>query len=51
MECPFKKELEEGSMVCDSGYSKCNTPQCPTNIFNQCQEDANSNALKKSKTE
>lgn len=46
MECPFKNELELGTMVCDAGYNKCHLPQCPTENFNKCQEGANNEALK-----
>lgn len=46
MKCPFKKELELGTMVCDAGYDKCHSRQCPTEIFNSCQEEANNEALK-----
>jgi len=48
MKCQFEKELNEGKIVCDAEYINCNIPQCPTNIFNKCQEDANSEALKES---
>lgn len=42
MRCPFEKELKAGTMVCD--YMGCKpsvgVKQCPTDIFNRCQEDA-----------
>ncbi len=41
MKCPFEKELQAGTMVCD--YMECKPPvgveQCPTDIFNRCQGD------------
>lgn len=39
MECPFKEQIELGSLVCDFG-GVCHEPgvvQCPTEIFNKCQ--------------
>lgn len=47
MECPFIEELKCGKIVCDKGYNKSpNAKECPTDIFNQCQEDAYQDQLK-----
>ena len=39
--CPFKKELQEGKMVCDAQFYSLpkGVGECPTQIFNQCQSD------------
>lgn len=39
MECPFKEQLNNGSMVCDFGglHHEPGVTQCPTEIFNKCQ--------------
>lgn len=43
MDCPYKEELARGEIVCDNeGKSG---KQCPTHIFNQCQEEANKDAV------
>lgn len=41
MDCPFKQQLAEGSMVCDYGGIRHGpgVEQCPTEIFNRCQGD------------
>lgn len=43
MKCPFKREIEKGTMVCDyGGQNYSDSPevqQCPTEIFNKCQEE------------
>lgn len=46
MKCQFTKEISEGSMLCDFMGVKPieGISQCPTDIFNRCQEDANERA-------
>lgn len=41
MDCPFKEQLVNGSMVCDYGgvRHEPDVEQCPTEIFNRCQGD------------
>lgn len=52
MNCPFLEDLKSGKIVCDSGYDRShNSKQCPTKIFNQCQEDAYQEQLRYEKLE
>lgn len=41
MECPFKEQLNNGSMVCDFGglRHEPDVTQYPTEILNKCQSD------------
>lgn len=51
MGCPNKEKLESGRMVCDFMGVKHpdSVIQCPTDIFNACQEEAYNESLKEHK--
>lgn len=46
--CPYKEQLLSGKLICNKGYSKCddkNIKECPTDIFNKCQEFVYNNGI------